>query len=123
MTTQESVTREGCQESEALPIQRCGRCRRPRFTVRTSRYEVHREDVGQSVPVTGDICRACRAAVGAELAAPEATTPSIIDIATARVELVEAKLTHPEQLAAVVGAGAAPEGDLPYVWPEPEVVS
>lgn len=99
---------------EVMPRHECDGCLVKRFGVRT--YVV-------AGVAKRDLCPRCAKAMGAELVAPEATTPSIIDIAVSRVELVEARLTHPEQLAAAVGAGRAPEGDLPYTWPEPEVCS
>lgn len=99
---------------ELLFWRECDGCLLKRFGVRT--YVV-------AAVAKRDLCPRCAKAMGAELVAPEATTPSIVDIAAARVELVEARLTHPEQLAAAVGAGRAPEGDLPYTWPDPEVCS
>lgn len=97
-----------------MPLHECDGCLRPRHSVRSHIVA----GVAQR-----ELCSPCAKAMGAVPAAPEATTPSIVDLAVERVELVEAKLTHPEQLAAAVGAGAVPEGDLPYTWPDPEVVS
>lgn len=108
----DAVTEEVCPE--VMPRHECDGCLVKRFGVRTHIVaEVARRE----------LCPRCARATGAVLAAPEATTPSIVDLAVSRVELVEARLTHPEQLAATVGAGRAPEGDLPYTWPEPEVCS
>lgn len=159
----DAVTEEVCPE--VMPRHECDGCLVKRFGVRTHIVaEVARRE----------LCPRCARATGAVLAAPEATTPSIVDIAVSRVELVEAgavkchcercrglytvaehrsgmeslavlaaateraELPEPhlsnfseplreeiatERLAATVGAGRAPEGDLPYTWPEPEVCS
>lgn len=58
---------------------------------------------------------------------------AVLTAATERAELPEPHLSNfseplreeiaTERLAATVGAGRAPEGDLPFVWPDPEVVS
>lgn len=126
----QSATREGGQESGAaraiteMGLAKCERCLRPRYTVRLSQYELHRESTGATVTETQKVCGSCRIALGATVVAPEASpSPSIVDVAVARVELVAARLTPREQLAAAVGAGVAVEGDLPCVLPDPEICS
>lgn len=67
-------------EVEVMHATTCGSCQRPRFGARLATL------------LSGEqmlLCAACREAQGTPLAAPEGTTPSIVDAAIARVELVE----------------------------------
>lgn len=100
-------------EPETMPRARCERCHALRFTVRTAKYETTGDDGRVHVE---QMCGLCRRTVGAELVAPEATPPSIVDLAVERVELVEARqppiVTDPPYAES-----------LPYTWPDPEVVS
>lgn len=152
-TPHESVTREGGQESEAvpdsglstMPRRTCPACDHLRLSVRTYRL---------ADGSTRDICVLCAKAQGARLAAPECS-PTIDEIAIARVELVEAGAVKchcerckgqftvaehrkgMESLAVLTAATERAEAtppvtdppyaeSLPYAWPdpnEPEVVS